>query len=355
MTLDSIKVLLPLIVAFVAGIAITPLISDMLYRHKMWKKKAGNASSTVSKGGTPIFNKLHEKRDTGTPRMGGLVIVFAVMATTLLFSLLAMIFPQTVMSKLTFLSRNQTWIPLVTLLLGGVLGFVDDWLTVTPTAKIWPGGLPWKVRMGFVGLLGLAIGSWFYLKLDMTTVFMPFVGDIEMGWLFLPFFMFVMVSVFSTGIIDGIDGLSGGVFSTIFAAYAGIAYFQGQIDIAALCAVIVGGIMAFLWFNIPPARFYMTETGILGLTVTLVVVAFLTDQVLVLPIIAFPLVATVASVIIQIASKKLRNGKKVFLAAPLHHHFEALGWPDYKVSMRYWIVSVFCSIAGLIIALAGRV
>ena len=178
-------------------------------------------------------------------------------------------------------------------------------------------------------------------------------GEWYLGIFLIPFFMLVMLSLFASGVIDGIDGLSGGVMATIFAAYSGIAFFQNQIDLAAFCAAIVGGILAFLWFNIPPARFYMTETGILGLTTTLTVVAFLTGQVLVLPIIAFPLFVTVAANIIQVASKKWRNGKKVFLVAPIHHHFEALGWPSYKVTMRYWVISIIFAVIGMIIALIG--
>ena len=144
----------------------------------------------------------------------------------------------------------------------------------------------------------------------------------------------------------------------MFAAYGGIAFYQQQIDLAAFCATIAGGILAFLWFNIPPARFYMTETGTMGLTITLTVVAFMTDTLgggyglLVLPIIALPLVITVLSNIIQIASKKFR-GKKVFLVAPLHHHFEAIGWPSYKVTMRYWVFSLVCAILGISLALIG--
>lgn len=162
-----------------------------------------------------------------------------------------------------------------------------------------------------------------------------------------------MLALFSGSVIDGIDGLSGGIMSAIFTAYAGIAFFQNQIDLAAFCMVIVGGILAFLWFNIPPARFYMTETGILGLTTTLAVVAFLTNSVIVLPIIALPLFVASGSVIIQQLSKKFRNGKKVFLVAPIHHHFEAIGWPAYKVTMRFWVVSMICAALGMIIALIG--
>ena len=162
-----------------------------------------------------------------------------------------------------------------------------------------------------------------------------------------------MLATFSGSVIDGLDGLAGGVMATAFAAYAGIAFFQEQIDLAAFSAVIAGAIAAFLWFNIPPARFYMGETGILGLTTTLTVVAFLTDAVLVLPLIALPLVLDSASVIIQLFSKKF-FGRKIFLVAPLHHHFEAIGWPHYKVTMRAWVLSAVSAIIGMVIALLGR-
>ena len=122
-------------------------------------------------------------------------------------------------------------------------------------------------------------------------------------------------------------------------------------DIAAFCAAIVGGILAFLWFNIPPARFWMTETGTMALTLTITVIAFLTDALVPLLIIGLPLIATSSSVILQYSSKKILNGKKIFRIAPIHHHFEAIGWPSYKVTMRYWIISVVLAIIGTVVAL----
>jgi phospho-N-acetylmuramoyl-pentapeptide-transferase len=165
--------------------------------------------------------------------------------------------------------------------------------------------------------------------------------------------MAIVVGIFSGSIIDGIDGLAAGVMSSAFSAYMIIAFSRNQIDLAAFCAVIVGGLLAFLWFNIPPARFYLGETGMLGLTITLAVVAFLTKEVAVLPIIAFPLVVTSFSSSIQMFSKR-HFGKKIFRVAPLHHHFEAIGWPSYKVTMIYWIISIICAIFGTVIALLGR-
>ncbi|MFC1802304.1 phospho-N-acetylmuramoyl-pentapeptide-transferase [Patescibacteria group bacterium] len=352
MIIDVVKVLTPWIFSFFIGIILTPFLTHYLYKYKMWKKKAGNVAG-LGGGGTPIFNELHKEKEVGTPRMGGIIIWGTVLITTLLFWLLAQFFPETLTEKLNFLSRDQTWLPLFTLVVASLVGLADDLLLILQKGKYLNGGLSLKLRLVIVSLLGLVGALWFYNKLEVSSVLIPFVGEWELGLLFIPFFIFVMVTLFSGGIIDGIDGLAGGVMASIFTAYAGIAFFQGQIDLAVFCSVIVGGILAFLWFNIPPARFYMGETGMLGLTTTLAVVAFLTGQVLVLPIIAFPLLATTGSSVLQVLSKKLRGGKKIFLVAPVHHHFEAIGWPNYKVTMRYWVISIIFAILGTVIALVG--
>ncbi len=352
MILNVVKIFAPWLIAFFAGLAFSPILTHFLYKYKMWKKKPGN-NTGLGGGGTPIFNKLHKEKDTGTPRMGGIVIWVSVLFTTFIFWAISQFFPSEFAKKLDFMSRGQTWLPLFTLIGGALVGLFDDFLVVSGKGKYTAGGLSLRLRILIVLWIGLIGASWFYFKLDVSSILIPFVGNWELGLLFIPFFMLVMLFIFSSGVIDGIDGLSGGVLASIFAAYTGIAFFQNQIDLAAFCAVVVGGILAFLWFNIPPARFYMTETGILGLTTCLTVVAFLTGQVVVLPIIAFPLFATVISNIIQVGSKKVRNGKKVFLVAPIHHHFEAIGWPSYKVTMRYWVISIIFAIMGMIIALIG--
>jgi phospho-N-acetylmuramoyl-pentapeptide-transferase len=209
------------------------------------------------------------------------------------------------------------------------------------------------VRVLFVAILG-AIGAWwFFYKLGMHEIFIPFIGVVDFGWTFMPVYVLFVAGVDSGGIIDGVDGLSGGVFASIYSAYAIIAFATGQMDLAAYCAVVVGALLAFLWFNIPPARFYNSETGTMGLTTSIVVVAFLTGGVAALPLIALPLIVTSASSIIQILSKRWRGGKKVFLVAPLHNHFQAKGWPSYKVTMRYWVVSAVCAMLGVVLTLAG--
>lgn len=350
MIIDISKVFIPWVVAFFVGLAITPFVTHYLYKYKCWKKKSGNEAG-LGGGGTPIFNSLHKEKDTGTPRMGGIVIWFSVIFTAILFWAVAHFYPTEMTQKMDFISRGQTWLPLFALFVGAMVGLLDDILTVLGLGKK-SGGLSIRYRIGVVLILGLLGGIWFNYKLAVESVFIPFDGFLNLGVFFIPFFMLVMLALFSSGVIDGIDGLSGGVMATIFSAYAGIAFFQGQIDLAAFCAVMVGGILAFLWFNIPPARFYMTETGMLGLTFSLTVVVFLTGQVMVLPIVAFPLVITVLSNIIQVLSKKIR-GKKVFLVAPVHHHFEALGWPGYKVTMRYWVLSVIFAVIGMLVAFIG--
>lgn len=343
------KVFSPSAIAFFVGIAITPIVANYLYTHKMWKKKAGKVAPDGT--ATPIFDSLHKDKEVGTPRMGGVVIWASVLITTIIFWLAGQIYPETIFEKLNFLSREQTWVPLATLIAASLVGLIDDWLQIKANKENYVGGLQFYKRLILVSIIALVGALWFYFKLE-TDLHIPFYGSIIIGFWIVPLFILVMIALFSSSVIDGLDGLSGGVMAAIFAAYAGVAFLQNQIDIAALCAVITGATLAFLWFNIPPARFYMSETGILGLTTTLTVIAFLTNSVITLPIIALPLVATSASNIIQMVSKKMR-GKKVFLVAPLHHHFEAMGWPAYKVVMRYWVITIIFAVIGMVITVIG--
>ena len=357
MIINFVKIFLPSLIAFVIGIFLTPILTDFLYKHEMWKKKAGKVDAQGN--ATLIFNELHKEREVSTPRMGGVIIWLSAFITISGIWILARILPNDTLHKIDFLSRNQTWIPLVTLLFGGLVGLVDDYLEIKGSKDHIAGGLSLKKRLILVSSISLLVSLWFYFKLGVTGIGLPFDGVINIGWLIIPFFIIVTVAIYSGGVIDGIDGLAGGIFATIFSAYAAISFFQQQINLAAFCATISGAILAFLWFNIPPARFYMSETGTMALTITLSVVAFMTDKlaggygILVLPVIALPLVLTVLSNIIQVTSKKFRNGKKVFLVAPVHHHFEAKGWPPYKVTMRYWIIGVIFAILGMILAVIG--
>jgi phospho-N-acetylmuramoyl-pentapeptide-transferase len=351
MQIDVIKILLPFATAFFIGILMTPLVTDFLYRKKMWKKSS--VKQTIDGKEATISSKLHNDEERKTPRMGGIVVWGSTLTTAIVFWILAALIPSDFFSGLDFLSRGQTWLPLFILIAGALCGLVDDYLVCHDQGTYKGGGLSLSTRLLFVTLLGLLGAWWFYAKLGMETVHIPFWGDLSLGIFFVPFFILFIIGIYSGGIIDGVDGLSGGVFSAIYSAYAIIAYSNGQIDLAAYCAVVVGGLLAFLWFNIPPARFFNSETGTMALTTSLVVVAFLSQAVIPLLIIAFLLIATSASSIIQIASKKFRGGKKVFLVAPLHNHFQAKGWPASKVTMRYWVISMILAVLGVIVALVG--
>lgn len=354
-TSNIIKVFIPATASFAIGILFAPLLTHYLYKYKVWKKSTGK---TALDGTRAVeFEKLrttvHTGTETSTPRMGGVLIWFTATFVTVGIWLLARLVPSLFFEKLDFLSRSQTWIPLFALLAGALVGFVNDLLDILPSGER---GLRLRTRLLFVTLISAFIGWWFYAKLGVDAIGIPSDGTFTIGAFIVPLFILTTLVLYAGGVIDGIDGLAGGVFSTAFMAYAGIAYFQNQINLAAFSATLTGALLAFLWFNIPPARFWMTETGTMGLTMTLAVIAFMTDTpgsgygIAALPIIAFPLIVTVASNVIQVASKKLR-GKKVFLIAPLHHHFEAIGWPSYKVTMRYWIISIVCAIIGMIVAL----
>jgi len=325
-----------------------PLLTNFLYKRKLWKKSA--RQKAISGEDAVIFNGLHKEKEVSTPRMGGLLIWITVVFITFLFFALSLIFPNTWVAQFNFLSRSQTWLPLFTLVVASIVGLIDDILVVEGWGKYIGGGISFKKRLLLVILIGLIGSIWFSLKLGWEMVYIPFLGDVSIGLWYIPLFILVTVACWSGGIIDGLDGLAGGTFASIFGAFAVISFSLGNIDLATFCAVVAGTLFAFLWFNIPPARFYMGETGILGLTTVLAVIAFLTDSVYVLPIIAGLLVIEVLSVIIQLLSKKFRK-KKVFLSTPIHHHFEALGWPSYKVTMRAWIVGVVLAFIGVAIRL----
>ena len=351
MFINLVKIFVPTALAFFLGLAITPVATYFFYKYKMWKRYARNKNVTASD-----FQKIHnEKDELKTPRVGGIIIWVSVLLTSLLFYIASILFPGVVIQKMNLLSRNQTLIPFFTLLLGSLIGLCDDLIQIYGTGKIARDDGSWrKWKVILVAFVSLLIGIWFFYKLGITGIHIPFGGEIYLGIFIIPFFVIVALATFSGGVIDGIDGLSGGVLASIFAAYSAIAFANNQIDLAAFSGVVTGAILAFLWFNIPPARFYMGETGIMGITITLATLAFLTDSVLVLPLVALPLVITSLSVILQIASKKIRNGKKIFRLAPIHHHFEAIGWPSYKVTMRFWILSVVFAIMGIILAVISR-
>ena len=376
-TFNLIKILIASASTAIIGLIFGPFLIKVLQKCQFWKKTA--REKTISGQKAEVFYSLHKERETKVPRGGGVVIWFSVLAVVILFFLFSF-FPRPWWLKLfNFLSREQTWLPLFAFLSGSLVGLLDDILTVygsfsfvsqkstflkkflqtiaggTNRDKYVGGGMSFWRRLIIVILIGLVGGWWFYFKLERNTIYFPLINfprgiEVLIGPLYIPLFVIVILACWAGGVVDGLDGLSGGVFASIFAAFSVIAFAQGMANLATFCAAICGALFAFLWYNIPPAKFYMGETGILGLTSTMAVVAFLTDSVSVLPIIAGILVIEVGSIILQLFSKKFRK-KKIWLSTPIHHHFEARGWPPYQVTMRFWILSVVFATLGVAIRL----
>lgn len=348
---NAIKVFGLLAASFAAALLWTPVLTRWMYRRRLWRRDVRTRSPDGT--ATPLFAALHKDRETRVPRMGGILIWATTLGIAAIVWLVAGITDANFWDKANFVSRNQTWLPLAVILAASLLGLADDAAAVWGKGKYVAGGIRFRHRLLIIAAIAMVGAWWFYFKLDWRTIYIPGWGNLFIGLWYIPLFVAVMILLFSSSIVDGIDGLAGGVFGAAYAAYGGIAFFRGQVDLAAFAAVVLGAILAFLWFNIPPARFYMGESGIFGLTTALAVMAFLTDSVAVLPIIGIVLMAEVASDIIQFASKRLR-GKKVFLIAPLHHHFEARGWPPEKVTMRFWVIGAVAAILGMAVALIGR-
>ncbi|MDD5144821.1 MAG: hypothetical protein PHW72_01735 [Candidatus Pacebacteria bacterium] len=336
--------------SFLFSFLITPFLLSVLYKYKFWRKEVRDKA--IDGGDVTFFKKFHSEGEANIPRGGGVLIWLVPLCLIFFFYLLSRFTDIWWLEKLNFLSRSQTWLPLFALVSASLLGLADDVLQVFGKGKYIGGGLSLKKRIILIAVIGLIGALWFYFRLDWNTIHIPGIGDLQIGALYIPLFILIMMAVYSGGVIDGLDGLAGGSFALIFGAFAGISLFLGYIDIAAFCAAILGSLLAFLWFNVPPAKFYMSETGTMGLCATLTVIAFLTDSVLVLPIIGLLLMVESGSVIIQLLSKKFRR-KKVFLASPIHLHYEAKGWPHYMITMRFWIIGAVAAIVGITIRLFG--
>lgn len=338
-----IGVLVVFIVAFIIAWATTPAFIKFLIRHKLGK-------SIRAEGNTPVFTALHQKK-AGTPTMGGLIIWIPVLAIAIGFAILAHFYPGSVFERVNFLSREKTWLPIGAMVIAGIIGAFDDLFNIM---RLGPngGGFSVKVRLLLYTLVAVGGAWWLYFKLEWTTINIPGIG--ELGLWYIPLFILVIVATsFSLNETDGLDGLAGGVALTSFGAYAMIAFMQGNIELTMFITAILGTLLAFVWFNIYPAMFFMGDTGSMALGTTLGIIAMLTNTVFVLPIIAVILVVESGSVIIQMISKKYR-GKKIFLSTPIHHHFEALGWPETKVTMRFWIISGMAAAVGLIVATVAK-
>lgn len=331
--------------AFIVTMAWTPALEYFLYKYRLGKQ--------IRSEGAPIFNELHKKKE-GTPTMGGILIWGTTLFLALLFWWLAKIAPETIFQKLDFLSREQTLLPLGALIASALVGLFDDLLGVFKIGSN-GGGLKMRHRLLIYTAIAAFGAWWFFWKLEWDLIHVPFVGDFNIGLWYVPLFIFILVAAaFSVNETDGLDGLAAGVLLIAFGSYTVIAFVQGRMDLAVFCGVIIGALLAFLWFNIHPARFFMGDTGAMSLGITLGIIAMLTNAFLLLPLLGFILVIESASVIIQVLSKKIR-GKKIFLSAPLHHHFEAIGWPETKVTERFWIMAGVMAVIGLVLILVEKI
>ena len=346
MTLESfeiVRVLLLSAVAFVVAFAWAPLLIRLLQEWKMGK-------AIRTQRDAPIFAKLHEKK-RGTPTMGGILIWGTVLVLAVVFYYLAPFLPEgSVWSRLNFLSRSETLLPLGALVASAIVGFVDDYFNVR---GIGPkgGGLRMRHRLLIYTAIAVVGAWWFRVKLDWDLLHIPFVGDFNVGLWYVPFFILVIVATaFSVNESDGLDGLAGGTLLTSFGAYALIAFAQGRYDLAVFCGVILGALLAFLWFNIHPARFFMGDTGAMSLGVTLGIVAMLTNSAIFLPVIGFVFVLESLSVIAQISARKLFH-VRLFRSSPIHHHLEAIGWPEPQIVMRLWVISMISAAVGVSLVL----
>lgn len=336
------KILTLTTISFVVAILWTPLLTNLLYKFKFGK-------SLRSSKQAPIFAKMHAKK-AGTPTMGGVLVWLTVLVIALAFLFIHSVAPDNLFGRMTFLTRGQTLLPLGALVVAGIVGLADDFLNVKKIGKN-GGGIDIRHRLVLYTIIAVVGAWWFYDKLDWDVLLVPFYGLIEIGWWYIPLFILVIVGTsFSVNQTDGLDGLAAGTLIPAFGAFAVIALIQGRFELAAFCGVIIGALLAFLWFNIYPARFFMGDTGAMSLGVTLGVVAMLTNSALLLPIIGFVFVLEALSTIIQIISKKVFK-RKVFKVAPIHHHYEAHGWPEPKVVMRFWVISWISAALGVIVAL----
>jgi phospho-N-acetylmuramoyl-pentapeptide-transferase len=342
-----IKILVLTFLAFIFAMTWTPLLTHFLYKYKMGK----NIRNT---GNTPIFTNLHAHK-SGTPTMGGLLIWITVLIFIVFFFYLSKISSWEFIKNLNFFNRAETLLPLGALVATALIGLLDDWLDIRGKGAFLGGGLKVRHRLILYTIIATVGAWWFYFKLGWDAFNIPFMNPVHLGLSYILIFIFVIVATaFSVNETDGLDGLAGGVLLIAFSTYAVISFIDAKYDLAAFCGVISGALLAFLWFNINPARFFMGDTGSMSLGVTLGIIAMLTNTVFILPFIGFILVLESLSVIIQVASKKIR-GKKVFLSAPIHHHFEAKGWPEPKIVMRFWVISGVGAAVGLVVFLLDRI
>ena len=330
-----IQILLIGTLGFLISMLLTPLYTTLAYKYEWWKRQRSEAWS----GGTAtVYQKLHAaKHRQHIPTMAGIIFVASIALVTLPLNL----------------SRGETWLPLAGMVASGLVGLLDDYMNIRGSSGI--AGMRAKTKFVLHSLIALAGGWWFYSKLGVTHVYVPGLHDVYIGAGIIVLFWFVVIATANAvNISDGLDGLAGGLLTTSFMIYAIIAGVEGKYALAGFCLTTVGALISYTWFNIYPARFFMGDVGAFALGTALGIIAMQTNTIFILPIIGGVYVMETGSVIVNRLSRKLRHGKKVFLSSPIHHHFEAIGWPETKVTMRFWLLGWVSGVLGLMLFLVGK-
>ena len=270
----------------------------------------------------------------GTPTMGGIIIFLTVLIVTVPFNLAG---------------RLSILLPFGMIAATGLIGFIDDLATLQGRVRQ---GLTWRLKFSIVAVLALGSGIVLYYALHVHRVAIPWYGHANVGLFIIPISVLVIVGTTSAvAVTDGLDMLVGGTTAFAFAAYGIIAAFQGQPFLGAFCYTVVGAILGFLWWNAYPARVFMGDTGALALGSSLAVVALMTEQWFVLPVVGIVFVAEAFSDVLQIAYYKYTHGRRILRKAPLHHHFEMGGWSEVQVVMRFWLAGIAGAMVGVALAL----
>lgn len=334
LTNELLNVFLISVIAFIVAMLLTPIYTNLAYRYKFWKKQR-DTSTTGEK--LLVFVKLHkEKFERNIPTMAGMIGVVAIAGVTFVMNL----------------DRAETRLPLAALIGGGIVGLIDDIINIRGQGS-GVAGLRSSFKFLMITLLGVVLGWWFFNNIGVTAIHIPFVGDLALGWLIVPVFAFAVVATGNAvNISDGLDGLAGGLLIASFGAFGMIALLQGQVMLAGFCFTVIGALLAYLWFNIYPARFFMGDVGSFAFGTSLGVVAMMTNSFFLIPVIGVLFVIEAGSSALQIVSKKVFK-RKVFISAPIHHHLEAKGWPETKVTMRFWVIGAIAAFIGVLVALAG--
>lgn len=320
---------------FALSMIITPVYTTTAYKYQWWKRQRTDAWSG---GKATVYAKLHaEKHKRHIPTMAGLIFVISIALVTLIANL----------------SRGQTWLPLAGLIGAAVIGLSDDIMNIRSIGGV--AGMSARLKFTLYSILVLIGGWWFYAKLGVHSIYVPWIHQWHIGiFIIALFWLVVIATAISVNFSDGLDGLAGGLLTSSFVTYAIIAIVEHKVALAGFCLTVVGTLLSYTWFNIYPARFFMGDVGAFALGTALGIIALQTDTIYVLPIIGAVYVVETGSVIINRTSRKLRHGKKVFQSSPIHHHFEAIGWPETKVTMRFWILGQVSAVLGLIVFLLGK-